>query len=124
MVGDVTQSGLPTPIKTPRDDEEYSSIPPIPFAELPQLPQSSGNLLPAFALSSEGIKPLVSKKQPSLAVSPVDEDVFGPVVALPKSIGLKGAAKPGSVEERRQALYERVSVHRSYEVCVVRSSDG
>jgi hypothetical protein len=40
----------------------------------------------------------------------VEEDVFGPVIALPPPSGKSGKAKPGSVEERRQALYDRVSV--------------
>jgi len=38
----------------------------------------------------------------------VEEDVFGPVIALPPPKGNVGNPKPGSVEERRQALYDRI----------------
>ncbi len=104
---EAAQDALPTPTKTPGRDD---GIPPIPCGDLPVLPPSTGNLLPAFALAAESSTPTAAKPFPSRLEPPAEMDVFGPVIALPPPKGGPIKAKPGSVEERRQALNDRVSI--------------
>lgn len=100
--------GLATPANT--RDHARSTIPPIPLLPLPHLPAST--LLPAANLFSAA---LASSTVASSSASPRKAGLSPATARLADAFDMDDkpsmakVARPGSIEERQQAMRDRVS---------------
>ncbi|WWC95384.1 hypothetical protein V866_002246 [Kwoniella sp. B9012] len=104
------KSILPTP--TTSDNSTRSSIPPIPALPLPHLPSStllpSANLFSSFSSPSTTLTPQKAHPKPSTD-SPKTAGLSDPFELTDKKDDKKGKViRPGSVDERRQAMMDRI----------------
>ena len=109
------ETGLPTPSTS---SSNRSSVPPIPLLTLPHLPSStllpSANLFSTTASTSPGLSTPPKKPVPSGLSDPFD---LKPAVTKP-------AAASGSVEERRQAMADRIKARSKKPLATLGSAVG
>ncbi|WVQ66482.1 uncharacterized protein L199_004663 [Kwoniella botswanensis] len=104
------KSILPTP--TTSENSTRSSIPPIPVLPLPHLPSStllpSANLFSSFSSPTTTLTPQKAHPIPSTD-SPKTAGLSDPFELTDEKDDKKGkVVRPGSVDERRQAMMDRI----------------
>ncbi|OCF77806.1 hypothetical protein I204_01807 [Kwoniella mangroviensis CBS 8886] len=104
------KSILPTP--TTSVNSTRSSVPPIPVLPLPHLPSStllpSANLFSSFSSPSTTLTPQKAHPKPSTD-SPKTAGLSDPFELTDEKDDKKGkVVRPGSVDERRQAMMDRI----------------
>ncbi|RSH93519.1 hypothetical protein EHS25_007875 [Saitozyma podzolica] len=101
------KTDLPTPTST---NSERCSIPPIPLLPLPPLPSSTllpaANLFASATQSSPGLASLPKENSSTKGAAPAG--LADPFVLEDKRDAKGKVVRPGSVEERRQAMMDRL----------------